>query len=214
LIPPFPYTLPAAAHARRHGPWGYIVYETYKDWLRDDFQFRCAFCMHREVWDRRGWRVFQVDHIIPQSIDPSKIHLYDNLLYCCDSCNGFKSNRVLPDPCVMAYSQHIRFERNGKVTPLTPFGELYIEVLGLDEDHLERFRRKVAKNYDDLEALVAELGDDDEDVRQEIEALLGYPPLDDIPDLRVKRESGNTRPGGKARCYHVLLQDPNFPRVY
>lgn len=211
-MPSFPFTMPTTPHLRRHGPRGYIAYETYKDWLRDDFQFRCAYCLHREKWERRGWRVFQADHIIPKSIDISKVCEYDNLVYCCDSCNGFKSNRVIPDPCVMAYGEHIRFERNGKVTALTQFGELYIEVLGLDEGHLVRFREKIAKSYEELELLAAELGEDDEELWQEIESLLGYP--NDPPDLRVKKERGNTRPDGKKRCYHVLLQDPGFPRVY
>ena len=57
-----PYSLPPGPYTRRHGPSGYLDYGRYKIWLRDEFQFRCVFCMHREKWERRGWRIFHVDH--------------------------------------------------------------------------------------------------------------------------------------------------------
>ncbi len=37
---PFQYS--EKAHMRKHGPSGYLTYETYKDWLRDEFSFRCV----------------------------------------------------------------------------------------------------------------------------------------------------------------------------
>jgi hypothetical protein len=189
-----------------------LDYGRYKDWLRDEFQFRCAYCLHREAWERRGWRVFQADHIIPQSVDESKINQYNNLVYCCDSCNGFKSDKVIPDPCRWPYGEHYRFEPDGTVTALTKLGELYIEVLALDEAHLVKLRRKVFKNYQNLVELIAELGEDDEDLQAELHELLGYP--DDAPDLRKKKPPINSRAEAVKDCYFVRLMDPEFSRLY
>jgi hypothetical protein len=42
----------ATAHVRRHGPFGYQDYESYRDWLRDEFSFRCVYCLKRIFWFR------------------------------------------------------------------------------------------------------------------------------------------------------------------
>jgi hypothetical protein len=71
-MPIQPYALPTIAHGRRHGPGGYKDYQTYKDWLRDEFAFRCAYCMAREKWEKLGDWTFHVEHRIPKVADPSK----------------------------------------------------------------------------------------------------------------------------------------------
>ncbi len=38
-----PFSYPAGAHVRRHGPQGYAEYANYRPWLRDEFTFRCAY---------------------------------------------------------------------------------------------------------------------------------------------------------------------------
>ena len=45
-----PFSYPAAAHVRRHGPQGYADYPSYLPWLRDEFSFRCVYCLLREQW--------------------------------------------------------------------------------------------------------------------------------------------------------------------
>ncbi|MCL4201337.1 MAG: hypothetical protein KJ000_02500 [Pirellulaceae bacterium] len=35
---------------RRHGPRGYTSYRAYKPWLRDEFAFRCVYCLLRISW--------------------------------------------------------------------------------------------------------------------------------------------------------------------
>jgi HNH endonuclease len=209
-MPSAPFAMPTEPHVRRHGPSGYLHYQTYKDWLRDEFHFRCVYCQHREKWDRLGWRIFHVDHIIPQSVDKSKTLLYDNLVYSCGSCNGFKLDKVLPDPCRVAYGEYYRFDPDGTVTPLSDVGELYIEVLGLAEPHLVDYRKKVFKMFGELEELIAELGA--AEVMEELEELLGYPA--DIPDLRGKKEKHNTKPEGKEQCYYARLERGEIPRFY
>jgi len=45
-----PFIFPSVAHVRKHGPVGYTDFTTYKPWLRDEFQFRCVYCLERERW--------------------------------------------------------------------------------------------------------------------------------------------------------------------
>src|SRR5438309_7682660 len=52
---------------RRHGPQGYLDYKHYKPWLRDDFSFRCVYCLCRETWLPDGEACFGSDHVLPQS---------------------------------------------------------------------------------------------------------------------------------------------------
>jgi hypothetical protein len=44
------FDYPSLPHARRHGPQGYADYKHYKPWLRDEFSFRCVYCLCRETW--------------------------------------------------------------------------------------------------------------------------------------------------------------------
>jgi hypothetical protein len=43
----FDYPEPKAD--RRHGPAKYTSYEYYRPWLRDEFAFRCVYCLKRET---------------------------------------------------------------------------------------------------------------------------------------------------------------------
>ena len=47
-----PYKYPDSEHTRRHGPHGYTDYERFREWIRDEFLFRCIYCLHREKWTR------------------------------------------------------------------------------------------------------------------------------------------------------------------
>lgn len=211
-MPPPPYAFPPLPHVRRHGPDGYPEYGRFKDWLRDEFQFRCAYCLHREVWERRGWRRFEIDHVTPRSIAPHRVVEYDNLVYACDACNNSKGDQVLPSPCDLDYSMHVRFLEDGAIEARSLKGGYLIEILGLDAEYLERDRRKVFRNYGKILALIEEYGEGIEEVRDELQELLGYP--DDPPNLKRKRPPRNTRPSGKDDCYFIRLKDPEFPRVY
>ena len=65
------FAYPRAVHERRHGPIGYLDYGDYKPWLRDEFQFRCVYCLCRERWFPDGDEAFSVDHVQPQSVASS-----------------------------------------------------------------------------------------------------------------------------------------------
>ena len=80
------FEYPKQLHSRRHGPDGYRDYESYRDWLRDEFMFRCVYCLDREQWNGRE-AGFHIDHFIPVAMNESRRLDYDNLLYACASCN-------------------------------------------------------------------------------------------------------------------------------
>jgi hypothetical protein len=66
---PVPFAYPDSKHDRQHGPRGYIDYRSYKPWLRDEFMFRCVFCLRRERW-LDGHISFGVEHLKPFKIAP------------------------------------------------------------------------------------------------------------------------------------------------
>ena len=49
----FPFEYPSEPHQRRHGPKGYADAASYSPWLRDEFSFRCVYCLKRETWTIR-----------------------------------------------------------------------------------------------------------------------------------------------------------------
>jgi len=67
---PTPFAYPTTPHARRHGPRGYKNYQDYKPFLRDDFTFRCVYCLERETWYPNRDASFSVDHFEPKVLNP------------------------------------------------------------------------------------------------------------------------------------------------
>ena len=46
------FVYPEVPHSRRHGPKGYADCYQYHPWLRDEFSFRCVYCLSRERWGK------------------------------------------------------------------------------------------------------------------------------------------------------------------
>src|SRR5437868_6664315 len=94
------FRYPMRPHERRHGPQGYEDYQSYKPWLRDEFSFRCTYCLCREAWFPNGDDSFSVDHFTPRTADPERATDYDNLVYACCQCNRLKQRATdLLNPC-------------------------------------------------------------------------------------------------------------------
>ena len=64
-----PFIYPAEAHVRRHGPQGYASANSFRPWLRDEFAFRCVYCLLREQWGLVR-ATFDLDHFLPVSSRP------------------------------------------------------------------------------------------------------------------------------------------------
>ncbi|MCX5653647.1 MAG: HNH endonuclease signature motif containing protein [Planctomycetota bacterium] len=125
------FSYPAGLHIRKHGPAGYSDYEQYRDWLRDEFSFRCIVCLQREKWDRLT-AAFHIDHIVPQTIAPDKKLDYGNLVYLCARCNIIKGARTVPDPCAISLQGCLRVSEDGAIVGLNQTGQRLIGVFRLD----------------------------------------------------------------------------------
>jgi len=202
------FAYPTIHYARRHGPRGYADYRSYKPWLRDDFTFRCVYCLTRERWYPSGYEEFGVDHIKPRSAAPDSIVDYDNLLYACSSCNRNRQEADLPtDPAGGAIGEHLRVIADGTVEALTNEGRALIRVCHLNRALLLRYRRHLVAL---IESLVRRQSADDESLLRD---LLGFP--DNLPDLASMRPpGGNTRPYGLTQSCFEQRKRGELPDVY
>ena len=89
------FNYPQHAHQRRHGPRGYNDYRSFKPWLRDEFAFRCVYCLWRETWCAAGDAAFSVEHLQPQSRQPDLARDYTNMVYAC--CGDVGDARMIGD---------------------------------------------------------------------------------------------------------------------
>jgi hypothetical protein len=75
-----PFLCPESPHVRRHKPFGYSTYESFRPWLRDEFLFRCVYCLKREQWGIVKSQ-YTLEHFLPQARFPEIVLDYENLLY-------------------------------------------------------------------------------------------------------------------------------------
>jgi hypothetical protein len=196
------FEYPAEPYARRHGPEGYGDYNSYRDWLRDEFTFRCVYCLHRERWYGRG-ATFHIDHSTPVADDLAGKCNYANLLYACATCNEAK-NAILgvPDPCKVAFRDCLRVMPDGRVEALNGDGEKLTQVLRLNSESNVHSRSLWIRSLETLRAANLDL----------YREFMGFP--DDLPDLRKKRVPNNTKPEGVADCYFALRERGVLPASY
>ena len=137
---PIPFTYSPERYQRKHRPAGYQNYEHFKPWLRDEFSFRCVYCLEREVWYPNLHASFSVDHVEPQKDAPSRVCDYTNLVYSCTRCNSYKQRVRLIDPTAVGIGMHLRVdEKTGAIKVVevdgkpSRDGELIIRQLHLDQ---------------------------------------------------------------------------------
>src|SRR5208283_2009944 len=118
------FDYPAVAHQRGHGPQGYERAITYRPWLRDEFTFRCVYCLLREQWGRVTGE-FDVEHFRPQVNSPELGVTYDNLLYACHTCNLLKGDKDLPDPSQVLTAEAARVNPEGVIAPVPRIMRLF-----------------------------------------------------------------------------------------
>lgn len=203
------YDYPSTPHERIHGPGGYLNYDSYKEWLRDEFEFRCVYCLRRERWafvDEEA--VFGVDHIFAKSIKEYK-HLeceYTNLVYCCNRCNAVKLIATLLDPCKEAFSDHLLIQPNGRITWHTDEGKRIVKTLALDGPKHTRFRQMLSEYY-----RKATEKPDGETARL-LRDWMAFP--EDLPDLGSLRPPQNSKPEGITRSHFERRKRGELPDTY
>src|SRR5487761_1310826 len=185
------FRYPATPHARRHGPQGYADVDGYRPWLRDEFCFRCVYCLFREAWGRVK-AGFSIDHFLPVSRHPERALSYDNLLYACAACNLAKGDAILPDPLIVLLNDNVRVNENGQIVGVTRDARLLIRLLGLDG----REETEARLLWIGIIALAKRCDPDF------YHRLMSFPNA--LPCLpRLRPPGGNSRPEGLTTCFYA-----------
>lgn len=196
------FEYPLVPHVRRHGPAGYDDYASYRDWLRDEFTFRCVFCLHRERWYGRPG-TFDIEHFVPASVDPLGKCEYSNLLYACRTCNAAKSDILaVPSPCEVAFGDCLRIKTDGEVEALNADGRKLRDVLRLNNPVNVEQRSRWIRTLQALRECHPNLYDE----------FMAFP--SELPDLRRKRVPSNSKLEGAENCYFALLERGELPATY
>ncbi len=206
---PTPFAYPTTPHIRRHGPRGYKSYRDYKPFLRDEFTFRCVYCLEREVWYPNRDGSFSADHFVPKVIDPSLDTDYENLVYACLRCNAFKQAQVLLlNPARVAFADHFCVKEDGHIEALSLEAQDLIDLLDLNhapalEVREETLRVLQLKQKYPTDYLVHTI----------FVGRFGYP--SDLPDLRrLEPPGGNARPEGIKKSYWEQRKSGVLAEVY
>ena len=143
----------------------YRDYTEYRALLRQDFRYRCAYCLTHEYF-LGGEAGCCIDHHHPINgphARPDLIADYSNLYWCCRECNENKSDiwpspqemeqgiRFL-DPCLPEddHDLHWHVLPDGVLTPLTQAGEYTIEHLKLWRPQLQHLRAQIYRCQEEI----------------------------------------------------------------
>ena len=177
-LPPFEY--PKVRLTRRHAPVYGRDWEPYRDWLRDEFEFRCVYCLRREQWIGRR-AMFAIDHIVPRAAGGAALD-YRNLAYACARCNSAKDDNPVPHPEENAYGKCVEVDDEGNIRWQNREGRLLVRSVKLDEPEIIRLRK------DEIRLLRNLARHEPERFRER----MSNP--DDLPDLKNRRPEKNSKP--------------------
>lgn len=200
-VEPYAFRYPNVPLGRRHGPDGYADYGSYRPWLRDDFAFRCVYCLVREQWGRVS-SDFELDHFLPQATHPAQAVEYDNLVYACRTCNLRKGSDLLPDPAESLTADSMRVLPDGTIVGRTRDAVKIIRVLCLNSPRWKQWRRTWIR--------IVELAT--ERYPEFLKTLLGFP--NDLPNLKLCRAPRNTRPEGIADSFFARRERGELPDIF
>jgi hypothetical protein len=161
-----------------------------------------VYCLRRERW--QGASIFfHIDHFLSAIDNPDLITEYDNLLYCCASCNAAKGAQALPNPLAILTSSVVSVEKDGTINSgANSEAAQLIKLLGLNSPETIEFRKLTI----DIVALAL----------QNLEVyhqLMGYP--EDLPNLRkLKPPLGNSRPDGVERSAFARRERGELPSSF
>jgi len=195
------YSYPATRHRRRHGPAGYHDVESFRPWLRDEFSFRCVYCLEREAWSNL-MTAFAIDHFVPVSTHPASSLDYENLLYACRACNAVKGQLRVPDPLKVMLSETVVVHGDGHIEGRSDEARLLIDMMQLDRPayvarrQLVQYMLQLAETHDPIF----------------YRGLLGFPV--ELPDLSRLRPPFNSKPNGIAKSFHAQRKGGNLPATF
>ena len=182
------FDYPNRRKQRRHGPAGYASCERYRPWLRDEFCFRCVYCLKRESWGQVTGE-FELDHFEPQSVNPRRRLDYLNLVYACRRCNLVKLDQTVDDPFDLLRSENVATWPDGSLHASDDATRRLIRQLDLNSPRLRWWRMIWMRIVPLAEEHEPEL----------YYHLVGFP--DDLPDLGRLRPPRNHRQEGVEECW-------------
>ncbi len=131
----------------RSSPPAFAHYSDYREFLRIDFRYRCAYCLTHEGHFPHEQANFQIDHHRPRHgkyARPDLENDYTNLYWSCGVCNQRKSStwpsleqeaagQKWIDPCEPwgDHDLHWQISPEGEISWLTPIGEYTVRKLRL-----------------------------------------------------------------------------------
>ena len=195
------FDYPASPHQRRHGPAGYASYEGFRSWLRDEFDFRCVYCLKRETWGQVTGE-FELDHFEPQSVNPQRRLDYLNLVYACRRCNSVKLDQTVDDPLALLHSATVTVQPDGSLHARDRRALRLIRQLDLNSPRLMSWRLMWMR-------IVALAKERDADLHQQ---LVGFPRAP--PDLSRLRPPQNHRPEGVEQSCFARRRRGELPSAY
>ncbi len=144
------FQYPKDKHKRSLAPRQFKRYQSYKRYLQTEFERVCVYCRQPDTTSPN--LNFGVDHYRPKGIRrfAHLICAYENLYYCCGSCNSRKSNDWPIDekrgpnvvnPCDYEMAAHLRFDsKTGRMEPRSADGQHTEDLLQLNDDESVQFR--------------------------------------------------------------------------
>ena len=195
------FDFPEPQEQRRHGPAGYKTYESHRPWLRDEFDFRCVYCLKRETWGQVTSE-FELDHFEPQSLSPNLRLDYQNLVYACRRCNAVKRDQTVADPFRLLRATLVTTLPDGSLLPHHDDTQRLILQLDLNSPRLKDWRVLWMR-------IVALAKDRDTRLYNQ---LVGFPV--DLPNLSELRPPKNDRKEGLQHCRFAQRQRGKLPAAY
>jgi hypothetical protein len=195
------FDYPEPQGQRRHGPANYAAYESYRPWLRDEFDFRCVYCLKRETWGQVTSE-FELDHFVPQSLNPQLRLDYRNLVYACRRCNAVKGDQTVADPFRLLRAPLVTTLPDGSLRAHDRDTQRLIRQLDLNPPRLRSWRVMWMR-------IVALAKDRD---RGLYFRLVGFP--EDHPNLRKLKPPLNTRKEGLKDSWFDRRQRGDLPEDY
>ncbi len=202
------FDYPQHVHRRRHGPSGYNDFRSFKPWLRDEFAFRCIYCLWRETWSAAGDAAFSVEHLQSRSRRPDLARDYTNLVYACCGCNSGKQDQESPlDPCRDALAAHLAVGADGVISANTIEGQSLIEICLLNRPALVTARRTMVQLWTLLNAVNLA------NARELKQRLFGYP--SDLPNLAKRHPpDGDSMPSGLESSFFERRRRGELPALF
>lgn len=201
---PQPFDYPEQAHKYRHGPGGYSSYSQFRPWVRDEYDFRCVYCLFRERWC--PILKFHLDHFVAQAVDKSKKTAYRNLVYSCPACNTAKSAARIPNPMRALTRDSVTVNEDGTIECHTKQAQKIVRTLGLDSPEYNEWRRLMI-------GIIAMAAQTTTGKHKDLfKELMGYP--ENLPDLGRKNPTTNSRPKGIAESAFERKKRGELPDAY